>query len=266
MSEYFIRKYSPVVDALLVMHDLTLPDETHDRTRDMLADAISKYRELPQPEPMPRGSRSAMPALRIARTHAKKLIQYADHSPARKSSLQLRRTRLAVALRSNELGVGWDLVHAGIDPKTLLDALDEGDVDTGTLRRLVQVVNDVEEQPGGIGRPWAQRTYVVRDGCIAWERAGRPIEFRWNSSRGDGGELTGALPDFLRDLVSCCAGTHPSVKENPRRVPIGYNDPRPVPKGNALRRRTSDRMLHDDICAWQAWRNAHPAKSGTFFS
>lgn len=263
MSEYFIQKYGPVADALLVTHGLRLPDETRDMTRGMLADTIGKYRELPQPEPKLRGSRSATPALRIARTHAKKLIEYAYHPPTRKTSMQIRRTKLAAALRSNEVRVGLDLVLAGIDPTALLVALDKGDVDTETLRRLVQVVNDVEKEPGGIGRPWGQRNYVVRGGCIAWERAGCRIGYQWNDVDST---LTGKLSAFLRDLVACCAGTHPFVKEKPRRVPIGCTDSFPVPKGNALRGRAGDRMLRDDILAWRAWRKAHPAKNGTFSS
>lgn len=266
MSEYFIQKYGPVVDALLMTHGLRFPEETRDMTRDMLADTISKCRELSQSESEPCESRSATPALRTARTHARKLIEYADDPPARKTSMQLRRTKLAAALRSNEVRVGLDLVYAGMDLNVLLIALDKGDVQKETLQRLVQIVDEVEKEPGGIGRPWGQRTYLVRSACIAWERANRPVEFRWNSWSGGEGTLTGALPDFLRDLVACCAGTHSLVKEEPRRVPVGSCDPRPVPKGNALRRRAGDRMLHDDIRAWQAWRKAHPPKNGTFSS
>jgi hypothetical protein len=260
VSEYFLRKYRPVADALLAAHGLTVPDAT----RDMLADAMTHNRELPRRESESRGGHSALPALRAARTHASKLIEYADHPPARKASVPLHCAKLASAIRSNESLVGINLVLADppIDPNALLDALDSGSFDVDVLRELVRVADAVEAESGGVGRPWAAHTTIIRSGCIAWERAGRVVTCSWNRKSGaNNGKLTGPLPAFLRDLIACCDGTHEFTKAKPRRVPAGYRAPGPIPKGNMLRERVPDYVLRDGIYAWRKWSKAHPAKS-----
>jgi len=263
MSQYFLAKYRPVADALLCSHSLSVPDAT----RDMLANTICHNRELAQAHTKLRGSRSALPTLRTAKTHAMKLIEYAQHPPTRASSIALHRTKLAKAIRTNDIAI-LDLGIVGIDPDGLLASLDAGGVTLAMLRRLARVIDKIEAQHekerregGGIGRPWAPHTPIIRVGCIAWRHAGCRIGYQWNDGTAT---LAGVLPDFLRDLVACCAGTHVLMRVKPRAVPFGYRNPTSPPRGNVLRSRTPDRVIRDGIRAWQAWSKEHPAKTHTF--
>lgn len=263
VSEFFLVKFRPVVDAVLNTHGLAVPDTT----RDMLANTIAHNRELPMSNPKPLGSRSALPTLRTARTHAKKLIEYVAHPPTRKVSVPLRCAKLAAAVRGNKIA-GMTLAMESVGTNALLDSLDAGNVTAGTLRRLVRMIDKIEKQHererkkgAGIGRPWAAHTRVIRAGCIAWQRAGYRIGYQWND---DTATLTGALPEFLRDLIECCAGTHVLTTVKPRAAPAGYRDPTSPPRGNALRSRTPDRVVRDGIRAWQTWCKKHPAKTRTF--
>jgi hypothetical protein len=231
-------------------------------TRDMIAKTIVVSRELPKSAPKPPGSRSALPALRVARTHAAKLIEYLSRPPTRKSSVSLRCAKLAAAIRESDIAP-LTLAVEDIDPNALLDELESGRIDVDTLRGLIRVADAAESASGGMGRPWAAHTTIIRAGCIAWERAGQKISYGWHDDRD---ALTGALPDFLRDLLACCNGTHSLTKTPPRRLPIGYSATTPTPRGDVLRRRVPDQVIRDGIRAWQRWSNAHPAKSGTFFS
>lgn len=248
MSEYLLGKYLPVADALLAAHGLAVPDTS----RHMLATCIMHNRELSPPKPRPPGSRSALPALRIARAHARKLIDYATHPPTREASITLRCVKLADAIRSNEPLVRLELVLADppIDSNALLDELAAGRFDVDVLRRVVELADERECDHGGIGRPWATHTSVIRAGCIAWRRAGRTNDARWIM---DKDRLAGALPDFVRDLIACCDGTHTLTAVNPRRAPIGYRDLALPARGDALRQRTPDRVIRDGIRAWDAW-------------
>lgn len=267
MSLWFQQRYRHVADALLSAHGLRVPTAT----RNNVASIIAQYRGLPKPEGRPRGSRSALPALRVARTHARRLIEYASHPPVRKTSEPLRCAKLAQAIRRNEALTGLNLVLAGIDVRALLDGLDTGHCDRLVLRRLVKMVDTLEAEPRSIGRPWAPHRVIVNTACIAWERAGRRIGYRWHP---DDGKLSGPLPDFLRELIACCSGTHAMIEEmeNPkekdgqplRRAPRGYADPRPTSQGNVLRKRTPDSALRDAIRAWQKWRRKSPKISNLF--
>jgi hypothetical protein len=257
VSESFLQEYRPIADALLHAHGLSVPD----MTRDMLADVIANSRELP--EPKTNGSHSELPALRTARTHAAKLIEYAKQPPARAASVLLRCRKLAQALCDSDVAV-MALSLAGIETAPLLASLDAGDVTTAKLRRLVKSIDKIDakhkdaKHKNGIGRPWAAHTRIIRAGCIAWERGGNVIGYQWDD---DAKKLCGSLPKFLRALVACCDGTHELVTAKSR-VLVGYRDPRPVPQGNGLRKHVSDLALRDGIRAWQKWC----AKSRIFFS
>jgi hypothetical protein len=74
---------------------------------------------------------------------------------------------------------------------------------------------------------------VVEDGWLAWNAAGR----RWSEYYMSPitGKLTGPLPDFLRDLIACCNGTHDWVAKPPRRVPQYFQWTEPAKMGDALR-------------------------------
>lgn len=259
MSEYFLRKYRPVADALLAAHGLTVPDAT----RDMLANTICHERELPASSNRKRSPRADLDKVKA---HAMKLMEYAARPPSRTSSVALRRSKLAQALRSDSPLLVIHLICArpAFDPARLLDGLDGGDaVDTAELRKLLRTLAALERQSGPrAGRPWAAHTTIIRSGCIAWERAGWVVTCSWNRKSGaNNGKLTGPLPAFLRDLIACCDGTHEFTKAKPRRVPAGYRDPGPIPKGNMLRERVPDYVLRDGIYAWRKWSKAHPAKS-----
>lgn len=263
MSKYFLAMYRPVADALLRSHGLSVPSAT----RDMLANTIMHKRELSRQEPRRRRSRSPLPGLRTARTHAARLIEYAAHPPTRNTSIPLHCTKLAAAVRGNNVA-GMTLAMKGVDTSALLDSLGAGNITTGTLRRLVRMIDKIEKQHewerkkgAGIGRPWAAHTVVIRAGCIAWQRAGRRIGYQWND---DTATLTGPLPKFLRDLIECCAGTHVLTTVKLRAAPAGYRDPTSPPRGNALRSRAPDRVVRDAIRTWQTWCKKHPAKTRTF--
>jgi hypothetical protein len=78
-----------------------------------------------------------------------------------------------------------------------------------------------------VGRPHGPAWGIVRAGCMVWRIAGRPrLGYRWNEVDRS---LTGALPNFLRALLSCCRGTHKLVCAAPsERL-------RRNPKGNGIR-------------------------------
>ena len=263
MSEYFLSKYLSIADALLGAHGLHVSYSI----RYMVAECINCNRELPASKDWVPGSRSALPALRTARTHAVWLIKYAAHPPTHNKSTPLHCAKLAAAVRGNQI-VGMTLDMEGIDPSALLDSLDAGNITTDTLRRLVRTIDKIEEQHDlerkngtGIGRPWAAHTVVIRTGCRAWQRAGHRIGYQWNDVTGT---LTGPLPEFLRDLIECCAGTHVLTTVKPRSAPAGYRDRASPPRGNALRSRTPDRVIRDGIRAWGTWCKKLPAKTRTF--
>lgn len=258
MSQYFLRLYLPVADALLNAHGLDVPESI----RAVLATEISKNRELPAPEPVTPGSRSATPHLRKMRTHAKKLIEYSGRPPTRRSSVDGHWAKLNGALQGNELLVGLSLVMAGLNQE-VLDAVSAREATEVMLQQLVDTIDKLEsESAGGIGRPRSSHSSIIWAGCTAWERAGRSIDdCHWKITDES---LTGGLPDFLRDLVGCCDGSHQLVRAMNRiiRVPEGFSNPFPSPKkGDALRGRIRDLTLRDGIRAWVKWCNANQTKN-----
>lgn len=273
MSEHLLQWYRPVADALLSWHGLSVGDNT----RHMLATTIMHNRVLSRPD---RHKRSPRADLIKVRTHAAKLLEYAEHPPARRSSLTLRHHKLAEALRSDGplLGIHLIFTHPAFDPTRLLHALDDGSaIDPKELRRLLRTLDAIEGQrvkerdearrqdkrTRGIGRPWAAVTTIVRAGCVAWQRAGGHIQSQWSV---DEETLSGALPTFLRDLIACCNGTHEFVRtmwnEQPRRVPRGYVDLKPTPKGDGLT--ISDLALRDAIRGYREWCRVNKQKIEPF--
>lgn len=213
MSEYLLRTYRPVADALLSTHGLSVPVGT----RDMLANTIMVARRLPRNS---KGeSYSPAPTLKKALTHARALLQYVEKPPTRKDSIGKRCTRLRAAL----VGAGGDLlaVELALATKsdhfypTLRDSLEVGRADAPTLSTLVEALERIQPQSGNwrLGRPREFAKRIVRAGCLAWKRAGRPEHCSWN---GASDKLTGPLPDFLRALIACCNGTNEQVQANDR--------------------------------------------------
>lgn len=244
MSEYLLQRYRPIADAILTTHELIVDNET----RDKLAKTIMFNRVLPL-EAVAR-KYTAGPALKKAKTHAEALLKHAIAPPTRPESIEIRSQRLAAALRDNEL-VGLELVLAkpSFNPLKLLVALDKGNAKPTELRRLVATLNTI--QPGKVGRPRAGLTNVVRCGCIAWKSAGHEVQSNWNV---DSETLSGALPDFLRDLIACCSGKHELIVSMERTrqngTGIGLVRNKLGHKGDMLA--TRDMALRDAISAYRA--------------
>lgn len=259
MSEYLMQWYRPIVDALLDRYGLSVDDGI----RHMLASTIMHNRANPCPASVRK--HSPMPALQKALTHVKALLQYADKPPSRASSLVLRARKLAEALRENAL-VGMELVltKPSFNPLPLLDALDAGNAERIELLRLLATLEVATGKAWKVGRPWAAFTVVIRAGCITWQRAGKRVQSRWSV---DEETLSGELPDFLRDLIACCNGTHELVRslwtERLRLMARrGHADPRQAPKGDSLA--VSDMAIRDAIRAYQAWCRAGAQKIEPF--
>ena len=193
------QQQRPAADKLLAKHSLEVPEAT----RDNLAFAIALYFERPQTDQREPGSRSVLPALRTARTHARALIGYSTRPPSRGASVRLRCTKLAAAIRTREELLGMGLAIVGIDPDTLLQGLDASQYDVCVLQRLIEHVDREELAGGARGRPWAQDTTIIRAGCITWLRAGKRIGYTWDD---EVERLSGDLPAFLRDLTAICRG------------------------------------------------------------
>lgn len=232
MSEYLLFQYRPVADGLLELHDLSVPEST----QHLLATTIMHSRELTHDQT--RRSHSPNPAKKKIETHARALLAYAEKPPARKNSVPKRCASLRKALLGSDLlALELGLVHAhhgtSFDFEALLNSLEAGQADPTVIAALL---NTLARTPSGswgkLGRPREQAKQIVRAGCIVWNRAGRTERYSWREDVGDPadkdakGTLAGPLPDFLRDLIACCNGTHKLVAklERGRRPepPKGY--------------------------------------------
>lgn len=257
MSEFLLQKYKPIAEALLRRHHLCVDDDT----RDMLAKNIMHDRELPASGVA--SGNSPIPALRVALTHAEKLLQYNDKPPARIESVSLRSQKLAEALRANGL-VSWELALARpkFNPRKLLNQLDRGEPKRSELRRLLATLAaiDPENRRWKTGRPWAPFTRIVRGGCIAWLGAGRPIRPKWNT---DSEVLSGPFAEFVRDLIACSNGSHELIRimEN-ERPKYSRSSPERKPRGDALK--VSDTALRDAIREFRKWCKKNKQNFGPF--
>lgn len=235
MSEYLLAKYRPVADRLLAIHGMSVDASTHH----MLATDIMHARELER-DTEPR-SHSPLPAANKALTHARKLIQYAESPPRRKGSVPNRCRKLRAALLEDSplpccLGMHLANKKLLLDLGELLDSLEAGGVDRETLTMLANALNAITTGPSdwqSVGRPWGLAKPIIRGGCMAWTIAGnRRLTYRWDDGEG---ALTGSLPDFLRDLLACCAGTHALMQEmEQRRKPASTKAVVPIPRGDGL--------------------------------
>jgi hypothetical protein len=228
MSEYLTLKYRPIADALLAKHRLSASSET----RDMLAKAIMVERTLPAGFGLRKYS--PLPALRSALTNARALLRFAGKPPSRHVSISTRCAKLAAALRDSELvGLTLMLAEPNFDSLDLLDALDLGIPNAHELRSLIKTLEalDPENLRWIVGRPLGLTTPIIRHGCVAWSRARRVEKYSWN----DVNEcLSGPLPNFLRDLIACCNGTHVLVQKAPQSAPKGHSLPDVIKRGDGL--------------------------------
>jgi hypothetical protein len=109
------------------------------------------------------------------------------------------------------------------------------------LDRIERILARNENWRQGQPRPLTRR--VIKSGCIAWSAGGRGPEYHHISKGRD--KLTGPLPDFLRDLISCCNGTHEWERKPPSHVPEGYHWPERAKRGDRLS--ASETAIHQAI-------------------
>lgn len=213
MSQFFLAKYQPIADALLKEHGLSVPEDT----RDMLTKTIANCRVVLRKEGT--GPHSPLPAARKALTHANKLLEYARTPPRRKTSVATRCERLRTALLDSgilALELGMRNVRRTFDYGALLDSLETCQLNEAWMTELVVLLKEIKDPKGWqkIGRPWGLAKRIIRGGCMVWRIAGHPrLTYRWDDVTG---ELRGPLPDFLRDLIACCNGTHELVRSMAR--------------------------------------------------
>lgn len=199
MSKYLLLLYRPVVDALLALHGLSVPEST----RDNLATDIMLSREVVAETKG--GIHSPLPALRKADTHAKALLKYASQPPSRVSSIANRCAKLYAVLNDPRVAMELAITAPALDQTRLLDGLAALRIEPHQLSRLSDAVAVTERNARASGRPWSAAKLIIRGGCIAWNRGGRTESFTWSAANGS---LSGPLPAFLSDLLACCNGTH----------------------------------------------------------
>lgn len=216
MSGYLSNLYQPAIDALLTRFGLAVPDSTLRMLTSTLVTARC------QAAPRPEGSRSPVPAAAKALAHARKVLEYVRHPPARKDSLPKRAASLHAAMLGSGI-LAFDLsLHLKIpvaEYSDFLDSLLRGDPSADVLSLVIEALEKVsgpDRNWQSVGRPISQTTTVVRAACIAWMRAERAVRFSWDESAE---RLDGALPDFIRDLLGCCNGTDTAVAKIERRRP-----------------------------------------------
>lgn len=169
-----------------------------------------RYRELPPRSKEGAGGRRTPRArLRIALTHARKLLEYAGRRQQRSDRIRNRKAKLHGALNNLDVMIWLAIATPRADVRELLAHLGRDALDTGKLATLVQALDAARAGSGRSGRPIAQAIKVLRGGSVAWLRAGRKDSYRWNDVEG---RLTGALPVFIRDLFACCDGSHALVR------------------------------------------------------
>ncbi len=189
---------SQLVEAILAEHNLSVPEGT----AEMLVKTIINchwFKRKPKrqkgKEPSPRER------LRAALRHAIKLLKYANTRPSHADSIAKRSERLREALNDADV-VLWLAVAT---PRVyVLELLNATEFDKDTLTSLNRALSAILSDKSGArtGRPRGELSRIVHAGCIAWLRAGRRGGYSWSRSAG----LIGRLPDFIRDLVSLCAG------------------------------------------------------------
>ncbi|MHA6203279.1 hypothetical protein ACXU4B_02505 [Dyella soli] len=262
MSEYLLARYRPIANALLAKHQL----EVDESTRDTLAMSIMHNRVLSTDEAAP--NQSPVPAAKKALGHARALLKYAAKPPRRKDSIPKRRAKLLAILLDSDLlafvlGIQETTDMSTDGYRSLLDSLEIESIDTPILAKIAQKLEAITVAPNdwqSVGRPWGLTKKLVRCGCMAWWRAGNPqLGHGWDESNQ---ALTGALPDFLRDLLTCCNGTSPLIAQSGLPAPKGYAFKPTLPRGNGLR--LSDASLKMAIieCSRDDALRTHATNSG----
>ncbi len=184
--------------------------------------------EPPENTPKKKEPHSPVPALKSARKHLLKLLEYAEHPPTHKERVARRCARLRAAVLSGGSFAAFELALESPNDDSLygcgglLDALAAGRVDALELRKWLDRIDRIltRNECWRLGQPSALTRRIVKDGCIVWRAAKRGPEYFQRASYGRE-TLTGPLIDFLRDLIACCNGTHEWSKKPPRRVPQG---------------------------------------------
>lgn len=221
MSGLLANLYAPAIDSLLERSSLVVPEGTRDNLVTVVVHA--RCREHPRTP----GSRSPIPASEKALAHATKVRQYLNEPPSRKERLVKRAMSLRSALLESEILPLELLLHLNLPEDeyfAFVDALATGVPSIDVLDRLIDVLTEIAAPGPGwqsVGRPISQSTTIIRTACIAWTRAGRTDKFTWNETLDS---LDGALPDFIRALLSLCNGTDEAIINIERRRPSLPNE------------------------------------------
>lgn len=195
-----VRKNLPRrVAALLRKHKLKNVPQS---TAEMLVKTIVKSHRL---KPRPKKTKGKEPSprerLKVARTHATKLLKYANTGASHANSIAKQSDWLSSALDHWDAVIWLALANPPVDVPELLNKPVHG---SDALIGLVRSLDAALSTNNGTrtGRPVEKVTLIVRAGCIAWIRAGRKRGYRWDQVAA---AVVGPLPRFIRDLLSLCA-------------------------------------------------------------
>lgn len=202
---FLSRRYLPVVEELTKSHKLKVPAATIE----MLAATIMKCRIL-KPRPKKKKGKELSPreCIERARNHARKLLEYTERRPSRADSISKRSASLRKSLDDFNVVIWLAAESPPIDVPSLLGRLESDVLSKDELENLIGGLNSTmsrkAERPG---RPKGILARVIYAGCYVWASAN--CERAYHS---DGEKLLGPLPPFIRDLLSCCDGTHQHVR------------------------------------------------------
>jgi len=199
------------VTSLLGKHGLTVPVGT----TEMIIKTIAKCRWLKSRTKKQKGKElSPRERLKVARTHATKLLKYANTGSSHANSVAKRSESLRKALEDVDAVIWLAVANPPVDVPELLN---EQVLDSDALTRLIRSLDAALSTKNGArtGRPVGKLSRIVCAGCITWIRAGRKRGYRWDHVTA---ALLGPLPEFIRDLLSLCAGSN--MRLRPTDVPL----------------------------------------------
>ena len=177
-------------------------------TAEMLVKTIVKSHRLnPKTKKMKAKEPSPRERLKVARTHATKLLKYANTGSSHPNSIAKRSDRLYLALDHLDAVIWLALAYPSVD---VPEVLNKPVLDSDELTDLIRSIDAALSTNNGArtGRPVEKVCRIVRAGCIAWIRAGRKRGYRWDDAAAG---LVGPLPELIRDLFSLCAGPQNTI-------------------------------------------------------
>jgi hypothetical protein len=142
-------------------------------------------------------------SLRKAQGRVRKLLVFAQKPPSRPASISASVAALREILIDGRIALTLVLTEPTFDPHRAVEDLEKEAVRPRVLLDLANVLELAISRSSltKSGRPWLPVTHIIRAGYIAWAQSSKQrAGYGWN-----GVELTGPLPNFLRDLLKCCA-------------------------------------------------------------